>query len=92
LVFGLPKLNAECCILAQFDGKPYTIPGFPPIVPFDLPRLLLGDQKQPKILFYHGECLWRGIEILVNNVFELESKSLRFTRYASWQLQRKPSE
>jgi hypothetical protein len=75
LVFGLPKLNAECCILAQFDGKPYTIPGFPPIVPFDLPRLLLRDQKQPKILFYHGECLWRGTEILVNNVFELESKS-----------------
>ncbi len=41
-------------------------------MPFDLPWLLLGDQKQQKILFYHGECLWRGTKILVNSVFELE--------------------
>jgi len=39
LVFGLLELNPQGHIPAQLDGKPYTIPGFPPILPFDLPRL-----------------------------------------------------
>jgi hypothetical protein len=77
LVFGLPELNAQGRIPAQLDGKPYTIPGFPPIVPFDLPRLLLVDQKQSEILIYHGECLWRAAGVLVNSVFELESSIIK---------------
>jgi hypothetical protein len=77
LVFGLPKLNVLGHSPAQLDGKPYTILDFPPIKPFDLPRLLLGDQKQPKILLYHGEYLWRVAGVLVNNVFELESSIIK---------------
>jgi hypothetical protein len=59
------------------DGKPYTIPSFLLIVAFDLLRLLLGDQKESKILLYHGEYLWRVVEVLVNNVFELESRIIK---------------
>jgi hypothetical protein len=77
LVFGLPKLNAPGHSPTQLDGKPYTIPNFLLIVPFDLPRLLLGDKKQPKILFYHGEYLWRAAKVFVNNVFELESRIIK---------------
>jgi hypothetical protein len=55
LLFGFPKLNALGQSPPQLDGKPCTILDFPLIVPFDLPRHLLGDQKQPKILLYHGE-------------------------------------
>jgi len=77
LVFGLLYLNALGRNLAQLDGKPYTILGFPLIIPFDLPRLLLGDQKQPKILLYHGEDLWKVLRVLVNCVFELESSIIK---------------
>jgi hypothetical protein len=80
LVFGLPKLNAQGHIPAQLARKPYTIHGFLPIMPFDLPRLLLGDKKQPKILFHHGEYLWRVVEVLVNNVFDLEYNMIKGLR------------
>jgi len=81
LVFGLPKLNALGHSPAQLDGKPYAIPNFLLIMPFDLLRFLLGDQKQPKILLYHGEYLWRAIGVLVNNVFELESEIIKGLQY-----------
>jgi len=81
LVFGLPKLNAPSHSPTQLDGKPYTIPSFLLIVPFDLLKLLLGDQKQPKILFYHGEYLWRVVEVLLNSVFELKSKIIKGLQY-----------
>jgi hypothetical protein len=77
LVFGLPKLDAPSRNPAQLDGKPYIILGFPPIMPLDLPKLLLGDQKQPKILLYHGKYLWKATGILVNSVFELESSIIK---------------
>jgi hypothetical protein len=73
LLCRLPELNAQGRIPAQANGQPYTIPGFPPIAPLDLPRTLQGDQKKSEFLFYHGACLWRATGFLVNSVYELET-------------------
>ncbi|CAM6007967.1 unnamed protein product [Sphagnum balticum] len=73
LLCRLPELNVQGCIPARANGQPYTIPGFPPIAPLDLPRTLQGDQKKSEFLVYHGACLWRATGFLVNSVYELEA-------------------
>jgi hypothetical protein len=75
LLFALRELNVQGRIPAKkiIGGKPYTIPGMPPIAPLELPRTLQGDIKTAEFLLYQGECLWRAAGVLVNSVYELES-------------------
>ncbi len=75
LLFALREWNVQGRIPAKkiVGGKPYTIPGMPPIAPLELPRNLQGDIKNAEFFLYQGECLWRAAGVLVNSVYELES-------------------
>jgi hypothetical protein len=73
LVFSLREFDAQGRLPPK-DGRPFTIPGFPPIPPSDLPKTLL--QYRNEKLLDEGERSREATGVLVNTAYELESSSI----------------
>jgi hypothetical protein len=73
LVFSLREFNAQGRLPPK-DGRPFTIPGFAPVPPSDLPKTLL--QYTNAKLLDEGERLREATGVLVNTAYELESSTI----------------
>ncbi len=70
LIFSLPDFYKKGFLPILSNNQPLKIPGFPPILPCDLPKSVL-DNNQKRV--YEGERLREAAGVLVNSAYELES-------------------
>ncbi|CAM6012255.1 unnamed protein product [Sphagnum balticum] len=70
LIFNLPDFYKKGFLPILSNNKPLKIPGFPPILPCDVPKSVF-DSNQKRV--YEGERLWEAAGVLVNSAYELES-------------------
>jgi hypothetical protein len=70
LIFSLPDFYKKGFLSIFSNNQPLKIPGFPPILPCDLPKSVL-DNNQKRV--YEGERLREAAGVLVNSAYELES-------------------
>ncbi len=73
LVLSLREFDAQGRLPPK-DGRSFTIPGFAPIPPSDLPKTLL--QHRNVKLLDESERLREATGVLVNTAYELESSSI----------------
>jgi hypothetical protein len=69
LIFNLPDFYKKGFLSILSNNKPLKIPGFPPILPCDVPKSVF-DSNQKRV--YEGERLWEAAGVLVNSAYELE--------------------
>ncbi len=69
-IFNLPDFDKKGFLPILSNDKPLKIPGFPPILPCDVPKSVL-DNNQKRV--YEGERLREAAGVLVNSAYELES-------------------
>lgn len=70
LIFNLPDVYKKGFLPILSNDKPLKIPGFPPILPCDVPKSIF-ESNQKRV--YEGERLREAAGVLVNSAYELES-------------------